>query len=56
MAGHTLKVKYGVVDDEGNVIRWMCYKPQHDSYIIVKLPRKKRKVEIDWDNIEEALL
>lgn len=36
-------ILYGLLDDEGNVIRWSDVKPSHDGYVekIVKQERKK---------------
>ncbi len=35
---------YGLLDDEGKIIRWTECKPQHEDYVVktVKLERKKR--------------
>lgn len=46
-------IKYGILDDEGQVVRWVYDKPAHDQFIVVKIKRQKRKA-IDWANIEEA--
>lgn len=46
--------KYGILDDDGVVIRWVWDKPS-DAYkfVVIKVPKKPR---IDWNNFEEALL
>ena len=54
MDGNESKVmKYGILDDEGKVVRWLDYKPCHSQFIVKRIPRN-RKHKIDWDNIEEA--
>lgn len=47
-------VKYGIIDDDGKVIRWVFNKPSdHYQYITVVVPRK-RKPKIDLSKFEEA--
>lgn len=38
------QILYGLLDDEGKVIRWTECKPMHDDYVVkeIKLERKKR--------------
>jgi hypothetical protein len=45
--------KYGILDDEGKVIRWVWDKPPY-PHIVQKIKRK-RKPKLDLSNIQEAL-
>lgn len=40
----TKQILYGLLDDEGKIIRWSDVKPSHDGYVekIVKHERKRR--------------
>lgn len=45
--------RYGILDDDGQVIRWVWDKPSACyQYIVKKIPRKP---PIDWNNFEPAL-
>jgi len=45
--------RYGILDDEGQVIRWVWEKPPY-PHIVQKIKRK-RKPKLDLSNIPEAL-
>ena len=46
--------RYGILDDEDRVVRWVWYKPGPAyRFITQRLPRRQ---PIDWTNYEEALL
>lgn len=48
---------YGVLDDFGDVIRWIDYKPsQLYKYVTKRVEKPKKQSAIDWDNFEPALL
>lgn len=36
------QVKYGILDDEGNVVRWVWEKPDY-PHIVVKVKRQRKK-------------
>ena len=46
--------KYGILDDENKVVRWLDFKPSSNyKFIIVKIPRDI-KPKIDWNNFDIA--
>lgn len=46
--------KYGILDDENKVVRWLDFKPSLNyKFIIVKIP-KDIKPKIDWNNFDIA--
>lgn len=45
--------KYGILDDEGKVIRWMWSVPPY-PHIVQKIKRK-RKPKLNLSNVQEAL-
>jgi len=48
-----MPLKYGILDDEGNVIRWVWYMPPY-AHVVVKVKRKQ-KPKLDLSNAPEAL-
>ena len=46
-------LKYGILDDEGNVIRWVWHMPPY-AHVVVKVKRK-RQPKLDLSNAPEAL-
>lgn len=44
-------MKYGILDDEGRVVRWVWEKPPY-PHIAQKRPRKPK---LDLSNVPEAL-
>ena len=47
-------MRYGILDDEGKVIRWLDYEPSACyEFVKVRVPRR-RKPRIDWATAEEA--
>lgn len=47
------RIRYGVLDDFGEVIRWSWSKPQAPYRYIIE--RVAIKPAIDWNNFEPAL-
>lgn len=49
-------IKYGIVDDEGHVIRWTWDRPGPGyEFVEAKVRReRKKKPRIDWANFEPA--
>lgn len=46
---------YGLLDDFGEVIRWIDYKPSDAyRYITKRVPKVKKQCPIDWNNFEAA--
>lgn len=45
-------IQYGILDDEGAVVRWVWDNPSY-PHITRKVPRH-RKPKIDWTNFEPA--
>lgn len=48
------RVRYGVLDDFGTVLRWQWEKSSGNYKFITK--RVEQKPAIDWSNFEPALL
>jgi hypothetical protein len=46
-------IKYGILDDEGNVVRWVWYLPPY-PHIVQKIKRQ-RKPKLDLSNVPDAL-
>jgi len=46
-------MRYGILDDEGNVVRWVWHMPTY-PHIVQKIKRK-RKPPLDLSNVPEAL-
>jgi hypothetical protein len=46
-------LKYGILDDEGKVIRWVWIEPLY-PHVVVKVKRKL-KPKLDLSNVPEAL-
>ena len=44
-------MKYGILDDEGRVVRWVWDKPPY-PHIVQKRPRKPK---LDLSNVPDAL-
>ena len=44
--------KYGILDDEGRVVRWVWDKPSY-PHVAVKVPRP-RKPKLDLSNVPDA--
>lgn len=44
--------RYGILDDEGRVIRWVWEKPNAEYQYVTE--RVTRPPPVDWDNFEEA--
>jgi len=51
--GGFLNMKYGILDDEGQVVRWVWEKPDY-PHIVVKVKRK-RKPKFDPSGYPDAL-
>jgi hypothetical protein len=47
-----MKLKYGILDDFGEVIRWVWDRPVGREYIVVKIPPKPK---LDTTKLPEAL-
>lgn len=47
------RIKYGILDDFGEVIRWQCDKPSSNYKYVTK--RIKPVPVVDWNNFEPAL-
>lgn len=46
--------RYGILDDEGKVIRWVYDKPSHEyQYVVIKIKRQPKQ-KIDLSQFEEA--
>ena len=45
-------LKYGILDDEGNVIRWVWHMPPY-AHVVVKVKRQ-RKPKLDLSQCQEA--
>ena len=45
--------KYGILDDEGKVIRWVWEKPPY-PHVVEKIKRQ-RKPKLDLTNVPDAL-
>lgn len=45
-------IQYGILDDEGVVVRWVWFKPDY-PHITRKVPRK-RKLKIDLSKFQSA--
>lgn len=49
-------IKYGILDDEGGVIRWVWERPSSGyQFITIKVPRK-RKPKVDLSAFADALM
>lgn len=46
-------VRYGILDDEGNVVRWVWHMPPY-PHIVQKIKRQ-RKPKLDLSNVPDAL-
>lgn len=46
---------YGILDDFGEVLRWLDYKPSEQYKYITKKVSKPKNPTIDWSNFEPAL-
>ena len=46
-------VRYGILDDEGKVIRWVWHPPPYPH--VVEKVKKKRKPKLDLSNVPDAL-
>lgn len=47
------RIRYGILDDFGEVIRWQWEKPSENYKYVTK--RVERPPAIDWNNFEPAL-
>lgn len=47
------RIKYGILDDFGEVLRWQWDKPSRNYKYITK--RVQVKPVVDWNNFEPAL-
>jgi hypothetical protein len=45
-------LKYGILDDEGNVVRWVWHMPPY-AHVVVKVKRK-HKPKLDLSQCQEA--
>lgn len=46
--------RYGILDDEGKVVRWVYERPSSDyEYVVVKQKRQP-KPKLDFSDFEEA--
>lgn len=50
--------RYGILDDFGEVIRWLDYKPEHGEYLIkvVQVPKRAGAYELAMRACGEALI
>ena len=52
--------RYGILDDENQVIRWIDEKPDDVRYRFViqqvDIPNRNNSPGIDWNNFEPALI
>jgi len=46
-------MKYGILDDEGQVVRWVWEKPPYPH--IVQKFKRPRKPKLDLSNVPDAL-
>jgi len=46
-------MRYGILDDEGRVVRWVWHMPTY-PHIVQKIKRQ-RKPKLDLSNVSEAL-
>ena len=46
-------MRYGILDDEGNVVRWVWHMPLY-PHIVQKIKRQ-RKPKLDLSNVPDAL-
>ena len=46
-------MRYGILDDEGNVVRWVWEKPPY-PHIVQKIKRQRKK-KLDLSNVPDAL-
>lgn len=46
-------MRYGILDDEGKVIRWVWEKPPY-PHVVEKIKRQRKK-KLDLSNIPDAL-
>ena len=46
-------MKYGILDDEGNVVRWVWHMPPY-PHIVQKIKRHRRP-KLDLSNVPDAL-
>jgi len=46
-------MRYGILDDEGKVIRWVWEKPPY-PHVVEKIKRQ-RKQKLDLSKVQEAL-
>jgi hypothetical protein len=46
-------VRYGILDDEGKVIRWVWEKPPY-PHVVEKIKRQRKK-KLDLSNVPDAL-
>jgi len=46
-------MRYGILDDEGQVVRWVRAVPPYPH--IVERIKRKRKLKLDLSNVPEAL-
>ena len=46
-------MRYGILDDEGNVVRWVWEKPTY-PHIVQKIKRQQKK-KLDLSNVPDAL-
>jgi len=44
-------MRYGILDDEGKVVRWVWHPPPYPHIV----ERIKRKPKLDISNVQEAL-
>lgn len=47
--------QYGILDEEGKVIRWTWDKPSDGYEYVTREVEVVKKPVIDWDNFEPAL-
>lgn len=50
-------IKYGILDEEGNIVRWTNTRPDKKiyKYVVVKTKPKPGKFPIDWSNFEPSI-
>jgi hypothetical protein len=46
-------VRYGILDENGEVVRWTYTKPSNSVMFLIEVTKPVH--QIDWENFEEAL-
>lgn len=51
-----ITVRYGILDDAGDVVRWTWDKPSDAYQYVERQVEVTKKPPIDWNNFEPALV